>query len=470
MFFDIIKNNEDDSKLDADHKEFTKNVSNIKAATRDIKKQILAATQAGNFSSTSGSQVVNSEYVMLLVRNLIEVPDWDTNYTGAQMEIKNLLFPRGFENKSSDKEATDKIFAILLNKIPFELPEDTFQSFIRPTNISPELNVGSQYIHDMQHTLLYMFNKPIEKYFFREVGDDLPEGKNIIEWLESWYEDLYDIFSTHSLDMIHKYLLHKNLPLFSIDYEEKDKARLKWLKNTLFETINFQLRSILFVKDRIKKVIKIIADQLTKMDSLFESISRTGARVEIKRKHDSPSGWTTVPGFNNFDIIIEKGDYFFDTNYINLLRAIECPSLEHKIGSTMCIQPGHGGSEPLFDHLVTIFMLLGGGQKNVLPLLDYFIYFSELGVVSDLSEATSINMEFQPAGGNSKENKQAIINTFKYFINSPDFGGAGAGFHVLAPEPHRTARIVTDSSTLPPINTFINRFRVERRKMRRRGE
>tara|TARA_E500000305_G_C4028037_1_gene243029 strand:+ start:5101 stop:6468 length:1368 start_codon:yes stop_codon:yes gene_type:complete len=442
MFFDIIKNNGDDAKLTSDYQRFTQLVSDIKLASSEVEQEIQNLSKK---TGKMGGIPLDAERIKNVLRSWMDHYGEDP-VLASQKETIGLLFPGGYDFNRDDRP-TNKVMAILLSEYMYEQMPQTFDSFI---------DRGDEYLTDLEERLLSVFNK--RKYEFVTLLD-AQKGTSLIDILEKYYSELYNIFSNNSLDLIDNYLLHRDVKYPTINYGRHNKQQLKILKSQAFTNINKSLAGILSVKDKVIKVISIISNQFEKMEDLFEILSKTGAKVQIE-KYSEEDGYIVIK--------IQKGKYSFITHYEDLLNPTECPRLRYEpTGGSVCIQSATLRTQPMFDSIWTTFALINSGEKNMLPLLDYFIYLSEVGYHVYLNETMgqySFNIESGPLS------KEPLLRTFRYFNNKIRLDNNHYwidGLEIHRPEDHRSS-VIKVGSELPPINTFINRFRVERKRYQKR--
>jgi hypothetical protein len=460
VFFDIIKN-DNNANLTAEHQRFKQLISECKTAQDELDEKIddigVKTNKFGDYKFTD--YTFNSEYVYTVIRNWVVNEQFRTS---AQVKTLDLLFPKGGD-VSTSLTNLNKVSMILFPALPNRSIQSNYMTgldakrsfeFYTDTSVT---DADSNEWRSISRLLLRADDKQVDKYksVERSWSGDIPH--ELLDLIEDWFDDLYDIFLNNTLESIHKKLVHLSSTL------SVDREKLSQFKKNLFTKINKRLSNIVPVKDKIEQVIEIIEEQLVKMNGLLEGLSKTGTRVQINKLQWAPS---------DLGIEIQQGDYYFETNYADLLTSIECPRLTSKrTTGSVCIQPAGSISDletntgpPLFDHITTIFMILNTGQKNILPILDYFIYFTDLGIdvgLNAIGATFSINVH-----NASPLNNTAIVKTLQHFEAEGLVGELTVGGSKTS---HMQVEFFSNPATrqLPPINTFINRFRIERNRLRK---
>ena len=450
MFFDIIKN-DDNTNL----------TTECKTANTEIEQKIKdIGVETNKFGDDSFNEIFSSEYVYRVIRSWM----YDSfNKTGAQIDTVNLLFPSGVEDK--DVKNFAKLAGILFPSNRTTRGQTPLWHFEFHTNTGTGVNMDGWHWRDTAHILLRSYGKQVDKYtnMLGFWSGNIPH--ELLDLIEDWYDDLYDIFLNNPLESIHKFLAQRSTGLNKRNFTSNylygvdDKEKLSEYKKNLFTKINKSLSSVVSSKDLIEQAIENIGGQVSKLNGLLEGLEKRGAKVEINRVDKAD---------HDFGIEIQQGDYYFETNYVDVVQSIECPRLaSKKTGGDVCIQPnrahqGPGAALPVFDHIMTIFMILNTGQKNIVPILDYFVYFTDLGITVQLG-AIGYNYTFRTNRAGLLNNT-AIAKTMEHFNTEGMIGDV----NILGMKgTNMEVGFYVDSRGLPPINRFINRFRIERNRLRK---
>ena len=450
MFFDIIKKASDNSTMDAEYSKFKQLINKVKGVRDSIQKETNEIFE-GLKDVVAGDPIAFDEAMDTLIL-------WLHNYsdrpiTEAQRNIMSIFYGDEYRPSSHDKTLS-AISALLLQKEYLHKPYRIFKIFtleaVRGT--WTEDIVNRNLLHILENTETSVSERGILHFLGAQLPDGDGEFKDLIGQIDDWYSALYNkVKTTSDVDLLGSFFV-----TWKDDPTRAAKALTPYItkfRDLLFQEINQYLNKLISAEKKLMDVFEIITQQVKKMDDLFGNLRDIGAEVKVGRP--LPSGSIEDNAYDG--ITITMGEYFFNTSLPRLLSPEDCPTLQHKpTKSQICIQQDRGHYRnipqgPMFDTIFTIFALLASRQKGVVPLLDYFIYLTDLGINTEAHYSEHLNIEIT---GATKSQITAFRRTVEHFKGLRLFNFSES-----------SSRIRT--KTLPPINTFINRFRRERKRIQR---
>ena len=468
MFFDIIKKDSDNSAVDAEYLLFKNKISNVKEIKDSIEKEAYKILE--DLKDIYDDDTIEfDEVIETMVFWLYGYSD--TPLTEAQKNMMTLFYgsPTAYRPSRHDK-TVDIILALLLETeymhgSPFRtLKRLTYDPVLEQWNT--HISNNRDLLHTLENTGSRVDKRAMTRFLNEGFLDTLGRDyKNFIEQIDNWYTTVYNKFTTmDDVDLLNSFFSN-----FEPSYEKRVmrgstidltpqaindlKPQISEFKELLFDEINKYLNQIPPAEKILKEGIKIIAQQVKKMDELFGSLRNMGADVKINHRPPSPGSTTGIK--------ITMGEYQFSSRLASVLSPQDCPQLEHlPTDSTICIQQKDDVNYPLFDSLFTILALVHVRQKGHIPMLDYFIYFTDLGITVDAVHTDFIQFELSNL---NKEQRVALQQTVTYFRDKKNNPILGSGTQ-------HGKSLTIRAKRLPDINTFINRFRRERKRVQRNME